>query len=260
MRQLDGKVALVTGAARGIGRSIALVLASEGADVIIADLDGSDCEAVAREAQHHTAGSRACKLDVSDVAQVDVLFREMLAQGKRLDILVNNAAVSRQVDFFDLTVEDIDTIMRVNLRGTLLMMQGAARVMRTAGTGRIVNISSIAGKGFRDASNIAYAGSKGAIVTMTRIAAARLGEYGITVNAVCPGMTETQLMIDWMERRAGDGGTTVEAFKLQMAAKTALGRINSPEDVAQSVLFLTSDAARNITGQSLNVDAGTMWD
>ena len=148
----------------------------------------------------------------------------------------------------------------MNIKGTFSMMQAVARVMREKREGRIVNISSISGKGYRNTSNIAYATSKGALIAMTRIAAVQLGKYGISVNAVCPGITETELMTAWLESRAREGRKPKHDLIKELLADSALLRINTALDVAQAVLFLVSDASRNITGQSLNVDSGMMWD
>lgn len=260
MENLTGSTAIVTGAARGIGRAIALALAQAGAEVLVTDLDPAGAAETASAAGSTGGRARAAALDIADAAQIGDFFARLAREGSAPDILVNNAGVSRQTDFFDLAPQEIDAILQVNLRGTLLMMQGAARLMRERRAGRIVNLSSIAGKGYRHTSNIAYAASKGAIVTMTRIAAARLGADGITVNAVCPGLTRTPLMADWIRRRAAENGVTEEAEQRQMASGSALGRINTPEDIAAAVLFLAGPAGRNITGQSLNVDAGIMWD
>lgn len=260
MPQLDGRIALVTGAARGIGRAIAQRLAAEGACVIASDIASSELSDTVAELRQVSPQSYALLLDLRNPQAIAEAFAEIGNSHGLLDILVNNAAVSCQADFFDLSVEDIDLIMDVNFRGSLLVMQHTARLMREAGSGRIVNISSIAGKGFRHTSNIAYAGSKGAVVTMTRIAAAQLGRFGITVNAVCPGMTETALMTDWLQRRAIEAGKQIDEIHQEMAGKTSLGQINQPEDIAAAVMFLVSDGSRNITGQSLNVDSGTIWD
>lgn len=260
MAQLDGRIALVTGAARGIGWAIAQRLAAEGACVIASDISSSELTEKVAELRQVSPESCALPFDLENPQAIAEAFAEIGHLYGRLDILVNNAAVSRQVDFFDLSVEDIDLIMDVNFRGSLLVMQHAARLMREARSGWIVNMSSIAGKGFRDTSNIAYAGTKGAIVIMTRIAAAHLGPFGITVNAVCPGITETALMTDWLQRRAGEAGRPIDDIRREMAGKTSLGQINEPSDIAAAVMFFVSDGSRNITGQSLNVDAGTIWD
>jgi NAD(P)-dependent dehydrogenase (short-subunit alcohol dehydrogenase family) len=260
MGMLTDRVATVTGAAKGIGRATAMTLANQGALVISADIDVHAGEQALAELRTISPRSVFQRVDIGDSAEV-AAFVDRVARGfGRIDILVNNAAVTRQIDFFDLTPEDMDRIIDVNVKGTFAMMQAVARVMRESRAGRIVNLSSIAGKGYRNTSNIAYAASKGAVLAMTRIAAVQLGKYGITVNAVCPGITETELMTAWLDAKAAESGRPKQELTEELLAGSSLGRMNTPLDVADAVLFLASDAARNITGQSLNVDGGTMWD
>lgn len=257
---MAGKIAIVTGAGNGIGRGIAHAFVREGMTVIATDVDGPALDETLRLLGdgHGNIVSRC--LDVSDNTEIERLSTWVMDQFGRLDILVNCAGVTRKIDFFDITADDVDWINSVNVRGTLLMMQATARIMRPQGSGHIVNISSIAGKGFRETTNIAYAASKGAIITMSRIAAARLGEYGITVNSVCPGMTETDMMRSWMEATARQRQKSLNETRQELVRDVALKRTNSVEDIAATVLFLVSPAARNITGQSINVDGGVMWD
>ena len=254
------RVALITGAGKGIGRGLALAFAGDGALVIATDIDIPALEETRRQAGADAERIVPMRLDVTDAGDIARVFAWLADAHPQLDTLVNCAGVTRKIDFFDLTAEDVDWINGVNIRGTMLVMQAAARLMRDQGRGQIINISSIAGKGFRETTTIAYAASKGAIVTMSRIAAARLGAYGITVNAVCPGMTETEMMRDWMQETARVTGRSLEETRDSLVQSTALKRTNSVADVAASVLFLASPAARNITGQSINIDGGIMWD
>ena len=188
------------------------------------------------------------------------MFSHVADEFGRLDVLVNNAGVTRDIDFFELPADEWDAIMQVNARGSFLCMRQAARYMRDSGGGLIINISSIADKGWPGASNIAYAASKGAVVTMTRIAAAQLAPFNITVNAVCPGVTRTPLVAQLLRSRAITLGTSEEKVTAALHATIPLGRANDPSDVADAIEFLASDQARNITGQSLNVDGGNIWD
>jgi NAD(P)-dependent dehydrogenase (short-subunit alcohol dehydrogenase family) len=174
---------------------------------------------------------------------------------------VNNAGVTKSLGFFDVTEDDWDRINSVNNRGLFFLMQAAARSMRDAGTGgRIINIASIAGKGYRGTSNVAYAGTKGSVIAMTRISAQQLARFGINVNAICPGVTRTALfdqVIDELVERLG--GTRDEA-EARAVRSIPLRRANDPEDIAALAVYLASEAARNVTGQSWNVDGGLHWD
>jgi NAD(P)-dependent dehydrogenase (short-subunit alcohol dehydrogenase family) len=221
---LEEKIAIVTGAGRGIGRGIALVLARAGAVVVAADIDLAAASETAAMAVQAGFRSVARQIDISDVGAISEFVDEVVAEFGMIDILVNNAGVTRRIDFFDIVQSDMDWITDINIRGTFFMMQGAARVMRDHGGGRIVNISSIAGKGYKNTTNIGYASSKGAIITMSRIAAAQLGKHGITVNTICPGMTETEMMRDWMAETAKSSGETLDAVRETIIKDVALRR------------------------------------
>jgi NAD(P)-dependent dehydrogenase (short-subunit alcohol dehydrogenase family) len=260
MKNLDSKVAIVTGAARGIGREIALTLAREGAIVIVVDVDVRGGEDTAGAARDTSPQSCFYALDITDLSRVRLFMHDIAHRFGGIDILVNNAGVTRQTDFFAVGPEEFDRILDVNVRSTFFTMQAAAKVMKAAGTGRIVNISSIAGKGYRNTSNIAYAGSKGAILAMTRVAAATLGPHGITVNAICPGLTETEMFSEWIAKRASEAQISIDEARQERISETALRRMTGVSDVALGVLFMVSPGSRAITGQSLNVDGGIIWD
>jgi NAD(P)-dependent dehydrogenase (short-subunit alcohol dehydrogenase family) len=255
---LKDQIALVTGAARGLGRDIALTLAREGASIVATDiLDGTETVEAVRAIG---ADALFVKADVTLADERAAIFRATAERFGRLDILVNNAGGMRKVGFFDMTPDEFDWIFDVNLKAAFFVMQAAAAVMRTQGSGRIVNIASIAGKGYRNTANIGYAGSKGALITMTRIAAAQLGRYGISANSVCPGFTETDMVLGWIEREAKLRGITTDAVRDTITAEIPLQRTNTATDVADAVLFLASPRSRNVTGQSLNIDGGIIWD
>jgi 3-oxoacyl-[acyl-carrier protein] reductase len=247
---LENKVAIVTGAGQGIGRAIAERFVREGAQVVIAEVD-RDGGAEAAQA----LGNRATfvEADLGDVASIDALVARTVADHGSVDILVNNAGVTRKLDFFDVTPEDWDWMHGINARGVFFCMQRAAREMRKAGRGKVINIASIAGKGYRGTSNIAYAATKGAVITMTRIGALQLARHNINVNAICPGVTLTPLA----EKVMAAGGDDI----LKRVERTIpLGHANQPEDMANIAAFLASAESDNITGQSFNVDGGLMWD
>ena len=252
-------VAIVTGGGAGIGRACLLALAEVGYSVVCADVSDTGSSAVEElVALGHAA--HFIRTDMSQPTQIAALFAEVSTRYGRVDVLVNSAGVTRVIDVLDVTTDDWDSIININARGTLLAMQAAARMMEGIGGGSIVNIGSISAKGFKETSNIVYASSKAAVVNMTRIAATRCGPMNIRVNCVCPGMTKTEMWSSWIDDRAAATGASRADLLAEMSAKVPLQRLNEPSDVAAAVLFFATDMSRTITGQSLNVDGGTMWD
>ncbi len=258
MGALDGRIALVTGIAAGMGTGIAQAFAEAGATVVGADID----EGRGRPVMDALGPNGSFVVgDVARVAECEGLVRHVVETHGRIDVLVNNAGVTKSLGFFDVTEADWDRINSVNNRGLFFLMQAAAKAMRDAGTGgRIINIASIAGKGYRGTSNVAYAGTKGSVIAMTRISAAQLARFGINVNSICPGVTRTALfdqVIDELVERLG--GTREEA-EARAVRSIPLRRANDPADIASLAVYLASDGARNVTGQSWNVDGGLHWD
>ena len=255
--KLEDKVAIVTGAGRGMGGAIARRFAREGAHVAVAEID----EVSAHET-FEAINRRGILVmtDMSSVAEINALVDKTVAQFGRVDILVNNAGVTKSLGFFDVTEADWDWMHSINARGVFFCMQRVAREMVKRRSGKIVNIASIAGKGFRGTSNIAYAGTKGAVIAMTRIGASQLARDNINVNAICPGATRTHLYETIQNEIIAKRGITADEAQRRMDEQIPLGRSNSPDDIANMACFLASAEADNITGQSFNVDGGLMWD
>ncbi len=254
---LDNKVALVTGAGSGMGWATSLLLAKEGAMVAAADINGDTAMATSAAIEEQGGRSLGIQADVGDLTAIDQMVQQTVDTFGRLDIMVNNAGVTRYLYVMDITEQDWDWIHRVNAKGVFFCMQRAAQEMIKQGNGgRIVNIASIAGKGYSGTSNASYAASKGAVIAMTYIAAHQLAQHDINVNAVCPGSTRTALSENNARGRAASLGITEEEMERRRTAQIPIGRRNEPEDIAAMVNFLASPGARNITGQTFNVDGG----
>ena len=257
---LADRVAVVTGAGVGIGKAIALALAGAGAQVVAVDRDKATALSTAEAAAKLGPRSLALETDVGDLAAIDRMVAAVMETFGRIDVLVNNAGVTRRAYIMDLTEQDWDRIMRVNAKGVFFCLQRVAREMIPRRSGTIVNIASIAGKGYAGTSNAIYAASKGSVISLTRTAAQQLARHNINVNAICPGVTVTALSEDNLAMRAREEGVSVDEMRRRRSGVIPLGRPNDPEDVAGLAVFLASPAARNITGQSLNVDGGIILD
>jgi NAD(P)-dependent dehydrogenase (short-subunit alcohol dehydrogenase family) len=257
---LADRVAVVTGAGSGIGKATALALAREGAQVAVVDVDGAAAKATADAVAALGPRSLALETDVGDLAAIDRMVQAAVAALGPIDVLVNNAGVTRRAYIMDLTEQDWDRIMRVNAKGVFFCLQRVAHEMIPRRRGCIINVASIAGKGYAGTSNAIYAASKGSVISLTRTAAQQLARHDINVNAICPGVTVTALSEANVAVRARDEGLSVEEMTRRRNALIPLGRANDPEDVAALAVFLASPAARNITGQSLNVDGGLVFD
>jgi 3-oxoacyl-[acyl-carrier protein] reductase len=242
---LNDKVAVVTGAAQGIGRAIAEALARRGADVVVADLNVEKAEAMAKEIAADT-GRRAIavQVDVADHASAKAMIDRAIAEFGRIDILVNNAGITRDNLIMRMKEDDWDLVLNVNLKGAFNCSKAIIRPMMKQHYGRIVNITSVSGLAGQ-VGQTNYSSSKAGLIGFTKALAKEVGSRNITVNAVAPGFIETDLTADLPQ--------DLKDMAIQM---TPVGRFGKPEDVANAVVFLASDDANFITGQVLSVDGG----
>lgn len=254
---LEGKRALVTGAGQGIGRETAILLAREGADVAAADINAETVEETAEQVRRVGRQCLAIAADIGDLGDVERIVTETTDALGGIDVLVNNAAITWHIQFMDIEPKDWDRIHRVNAKGTFFVMQRVAREMIEQGHGgRIINVASLAGQGWAGTSNAAYAASKGAVISMTRIAAHSLGSHDINVNAICPGVTSTPLFDNMIAKRSKDLGVPEEELRRRITESIPIRRLSEATDIAAMAAFLAGPAGRNIDGQCLNVDGG----
>lgn len=245
-RRLQGKIALVTGASRGIGRAIAKLFAEEGAKVVI-NYGRSEREAssLAEEIKKNGGEALLVKADVSQAQEVKEMIKKTLEKFGRVDILVNNAGVLVQAPFLESTEEMWDTMLDVNLKGSYLCAKEVASLMLKQKSGKIINISSVSGLAQKSAlGNVPYAASKAGVIGLTRSLAVNLGPT-ISVNAICPGLTETDMSASLPPERRR---IPVEEAPLQ--------RIGKPEEIAYAALFLASEESNFITGEVITVSGG----
>ena len=240
---LDGQTALVTGASRGIGRAVALALAGEGAEVVVNYASSPDAaEEVVAEIQAQGGSAYALKADVADEASVEDLIKTVLKRSERIDVLVNNAGITRDGLLMRMKTEDWQAVINLNLTGVFLCTRAVARPMLKQRSGRIINITSVVGL-MGNAGQANYAAAKAGVVGLTRSSAKEMASRGITVNAVAPGFIATDMTKDL----EADG----------ILAAIPLGRFGTPDQVAGTVRFLAADpSAAYITGQVLQVDGG----
>jgi NAD(P)-dependent dehydrogenase (short-subunit alcohol dehydrogenase family) len=250
MERMTGRTAIVTGAASGIGRATAMLLAAEGGAVVVADLDAAGASATAAAIEAAGGRARAVTADVTDSDACRHLVEVAITELGGLDVVVNSAGIIRRADVVGTSEHDWDAVMAVNVRSIFLLGKHAIPVMAAAGRGSIVNIGS--GWGLKGGGNaVSYCASKGAVVNMTRAMAIDHGPAGIRVNCVCPGDTDTPLL----RSEARQLGVDEAAFLVE-SAERPLARLGTPEDIAKAVLYLASDEASWVTGSILVVDGG----
>lgn len=247
--RLKDRVAVITGAARGIGKAIAFAFSREGAKVALVDVERPRLEASREEIEKKGGKAIALTCDITKSSDVQGMVDEVKRAFGRIDILVNNAGIIRRGTIETVTEEDWDRVIEVNLKGTFNCCKAVVETMKAQRYGKIVNVSSIAGKLGDITSAPGYGPSKAGIDALTKTLARHLAPYGINVNAVSPHAIETEMSAQWSEER-----------RKEIIASIPLGRLGKPEDVAEAVLFLASDESSFITGEILDVNGGALMD
>jgi 3-oxoacyl-[acyl-carrier protein] reductase len=250
MGRLEGRVAFITGAGRGIGAATALRMAEEGARVALADVDSEGCKQVTAEIDRLGSEGLVLPCDVTNSTMVQDAVDKTANHFGRLDILVNNAGVVRDNLIFKMSEDDWDMVMNVHLKGAFLCSRAAQKYMVQQGYGRIVSLSSVAALGNRGQAN--YSAAKAGLQGFTRTLAIELGKFGITVNAVAPGFIDTEMTRSTARRQGLDPDQVIaEASK-----RIPVGRVGQPRDVANVICFLSSDEASFVNGQIIYVSGG----
>jgi 3-oxoacyl-[acyl-carrier protein] reductase len=244
---LEGQVAMVTGSGQGIGKAIALRFAGEGADIAVVDVHRERAEATGREVQGLGRRVAVKVADVSDCQAIQTAVHEVVAELGRLDVLINNAGIEKRAPFLEISREDWQRQLAVNLSGTFYCSQASAQEMAKRGYGRIVNLSSVAGL-IGPIDLAAYGASKAGVIGLTRAAALDLADFGITVNCIAPGPIETELML---------GAWTAEALR-ERPQHGAIPRFGTVDEIAHTALFLASPDSGFITGITVSVDGGAV--
>ena len=253
--ELDGHVAIVTGAGRGIGRATALELARQGADIVIGELDSVAADRTASEVRALKRRASVVPTDVTSRADLAAMAERTRAELGRIDVLVNNAGIYRAAAPLDVTEEHWDAVMNVNAKAVFFACQAVLPAMIAQKRGNIVSLASMAGK-IGGRSNLPYNASKAAVISITKSLALAHARDGIRVNCVCPGFVETDMWTVVAREQGALLGLSPEEFTRQRLAQVPLGRMERPEDVASVIAFLASSRAGYMTGQAISVDGG----
>jgi len=246
--ELKGKVAIVTGAGRGIGRAVATRLAEAGADIIAADIDLESAKKTIEEISEDCAKLMAIQVDVTQEKSVNAMVKMALEEFGKVDILINNAGIMFRTRLQTISLEEWNSILQVNLTGPFLSTKAVLPFMKKNGYGRIVNVSSSAGRSVSTLGGAHYTASKAGLLGFTRAAAKEVASIGITVNAVCPGLIDTPMARD----------TTSKEELEKFISSFPIKRIGLPEEIGDLVVFLCSDKASYITGASIDINGGDL--
>jgi 2-deoxy-D-gluconate 3-dehydrogenase len=241
---ITGKVAIVTGASRGLGRAIAIGLAEAGADIVATDM--LDVEETVQDVRKNGRGALGLTVDVTNKNDIEGMVRGTLDRFDKIDILVNNAGIYRTAPSETMSEEDWDSVVDINLKGEFLCAQEAGKVMMRAKSGKIVNISSVAGQ-FASAQSVSYCASKAGIILMTKTLAVEWARYNIQVNAICPGVFVTPMTENLLEDKN---------FRSMIEARVPAARPGKPEELVGAAVFLSSKASDYMTGHALVIDGG----
>lgn len=250
--RLEGKVAVITGAGSGIGRATALVFAQQGARVGVIDVNGSAAQETVEKIAADGGRALAASADIVRSEQVSAAFDRIVDEWGAIDVLYNNAGTNSSGSVITSTEDDWDRCMAINVKGTFLCSQVAARVMQAAGRGSIINQGSVAAL-VGIANFAAYCASKGAVVALTRSMSVDLAPHGVRVNAICPGTVYTPLMEPMLTAR---GGGDLQKGLAMTVSKYPIGRLGTPEEIAQVALFLAGDESSFMTGSVITADGG----
>jgi 3-oxoacyl-[acyl-carrier protein] reductase len=242
--KLKGKVALVTGAAQGIGKAVGLLLARNGANIVVSDINLEKAEETAKEIESIGRNAMAVKVDVANLSDVERMVAAVLEKFDKIDILVNNAGITRDKLILRMTEEDWDVVLNVNLKGTFNCTKAVIRHMAKQRSGKIVSIASVVGE-MGNAGQVNYSASKAGVIGLTKTIAKEFAQRGINVNAIAPGYIETPMT-----------EVLPEKVKEELKRLIPMERLGKPEDVAEAALFLVSEESNYITGHVLNVNGG----
>jgi len=248
-KRFEGKVAIVTGAAKGMGQATAVEMCRDGASVMITDIDKAGLEETAQMIQRSGGKIATAVCDIQDRVQVDALIQRTKKELGRLDILVNNAGLLLPGTIEETTDDIIDRTLNINVKGILYAIRSATPIMKEQKYGRIVNVSSITGKNGDNSTVFVYGASKGAVISLTRSVARQLGPFGVTCNAVAPHAVMTEMMKYWSDEK-----------KQRAADAIPVRRLGTIEDIAHLICFLSSDDASFINGETVNINGGYYMD